>query len=223
MFDFFGKGARKDLKKASAQAAAQYEGGLSKFTDTTKDFLGQSLGFFEPYSGAGLGAQNLYSNYLGVNGPEARQGFFDDLQFGPEFDAANEYGIRALDRSAAARGGLYSGAQLENLYDFGMTNFGNFLNPYVDRLERASGQGLNIAGAQSGLTSQAGQDIADAQFGTSQLLANNSINTGNALAANRQTGMNNLLGLLGVGAKLYGGGLGGLSTAPQWDTRAYPA
>lgn len=214
LLDFFGKGGRKDLKRASRGAAENYTRGLNQFTDTVGAGKQESLGYYEPFGQAGLGAQNLYSNYLGVNGLEGRQGFFDDFQFGPELEAANEYGIRALDRSASARGLNYSGNQLENLYNFGMQNFGNFLNPYLDRLERSAGQGANIAQQQAGIASQAAQNIGDAQFGTQQLLANNQINTGNALAANRQVGMNNLLGLLGIGANVFGG-LGGLGGGQQ--------
>lgn len=207
---FFGSDQRKDIMGASQQAKQAYNRGLRDFTDTTQDFLGQSLGFYQPFAQAGLGAQNLYSDYLGTNGPEARQGFFDDLQFGPEFEAANEYGIRALDRSASARGQTYSGGQLEDLYNFGMQNFGAFLNPYADRLERAAGQGANIAQQQAGMTSQAGQNIADAQFGTNQLLANNAINTGNAVAETRNIGINNIHGLGQLATNiLYGGGSGG--------------
>ena len=221
---FMGKDQRKDIQGASAQAQQQYQTGLRDFTNTTQDYLGQSMGLLEPYAQQGQQANNLFGDYLGTNGQDARASFFSDFaQLPGEFQAAQDHGIRALDRSAAARGGLYSGAQLENLMDFGMKNYNDFLQPYLGHLQGASQQGLGVAGTQAGLTSQAGSDIANAQFGTSQLMANNDINTGNAMAQSRSIPINNLLATLNTVANFIPGGGSGSpgQQTPAWDTRSY--
>lgn len=224
--DFMGKTQRKDAQRGGALAAQNYNTGLNQYTGTAQDYLGQSLEQTQPYQQAGADTLSLYQDYLGTSGPEAQQGFFDNLQFGPQYEAANANAVRNLDRSAAARGSLYSGGQLENLYNQGLQSFGQTLNPYVDRLERGAQQGYGAAQNAAGQIQQTGQGIADAQFGTSQLLANNDINTQNAVAQSRNVGFNNILGIANVAASAFGGGVPGLGgqqqqQTPNWNTQTF--
>jgi hypothetical protein len=211
---FFGKDQANDITNASAQATGHIQKGLTDFTNTTKDYLGQSLGFLAPYAGAGQDTLKLLGGALGLGGAGPQQSFFSNLMTEPGYGAGQDAGIRALDRGAAARGGVRSGGQNEALYSFGNRYFNDFANNRISQLmgllsPTMGAAGTSAAWTSAGLTSEAGNNIAGAQFGTGQLFANNAVNTGNALAQSRNIGINNLLGVGNMIAKFMpwsGGG-----------------
>jgi hypothetical protein len=101
-----------------------------------------------------------------------------------------------LLRSLNARGVSDSGQQRLASARVQQENYGNYLN----RLMGLGQQGQQVAGAQSGLQAQMG----DNAMGYGATRAGQAINYGNAVADARGIGMNNVLGVLGTGAKAYG-------------------
>lgn len=223
LFDSFFGGSQKDrISDASAQAGNLYRQGYDRFVDTTQDYLGKSLNPYQdlqPSIQQGQGANRLLSDALGVNGPEAQSLFYSGFQNDPGFDAANRYGIRSADMGAAARGHVRSGGQQRDLFEYGQKNL---LGLFQNRLAGLAGLGqrgdaTNLASVtgRSGLYANAGNRIADAGFGTNQLLAGNEINTGNALAQADGIALNNILAVANTAAKFVNpmGGGGGASGA----------
>lgn len=75
--------------------------------------------------------------------------------------------------------------------------------------DNATGKGNALA--QLGLSS--GGAIAGIESGYGQQTAANAINTGNAVSATRNIGLNNALGLVGLGMKAFTPGIGGVTPA----------
>ena len=194
--NFFGTTQANDISQASDMANRRYQQGLSQFTDTTKDYLGQSLSYLQPFAQAGGDTLKLLGGALGIYGQGPQQQFFGGLQNDPGYQAGMGAGVDALDKSAAARGMLRSGGQQRDLYSFGQRYLNDYANNRISQLGGLLTPTMGAAGSSADLTSQAGNNIAGAQFGTGQLFANNAINSGNALAKSRNVGINNILGWL---------------------------
>ena len=115
----------------------------------------------------------------------------------------------ALEASAAARGGLYSGRTMEALQAQRMGLAGQFEDNYYNRIAGGAAAGQAAAGQQA----QAGQNYAT---GASNALANignaqaaGAIGVGNAL----QGGINNGIGLYQYQQNMNTGGSGGTQSA----------
>lgn len=202
-FDFFGRGARRDLEDANREANAALEGGLNRAREVGDRQNDEAQGYLRPYIEGGAGANRLLYNALGINGREAQTGFYNDFQTDPGFQGEVQAGVRALDHSATARGGLYSGAAGKAIASYGQ---GKMADAYGRRLNMLTGvgqQGQTAAGQASATASQYGSDRMNLEYGYGQQQAGNRINLGNAMAQNRNVGMNNLLGLGGVVARGY--------------------
>ena len=202
---FFGSDHADEIRRAQAQAAAQLSAGKGEAIGTTQDYLGRSLGYFQPDLEAGEAGRTAYMNALGLGGAGAQQQFFSNYMADPTFQASLGAGVEALDRSAAARGMLRSGGQQRSLFDFGQRAWlGNF-NDRLNRLQGLLPLGTGAATNMANLTTGAGNRIGDIQFGTGQLFANQSINTGNALAQAYGVGPQNVLGGLNALGRIVGG------------------
>lgn len=101
----------------------------------------------------------------------------------------------ALLRQQNARGGTYGGQAVMAAGRLGLENYNN----YLTRLQGQANQGAQIAGQQSNI--KMGQ--ADLDYGFGATRAGSEINYGNASAAARSTGINNLLNIAGTAAKAY--------------------
>ncbi len=120
----------------------------------------------------------------------------------PGYDVRLNQGIAALDRSAAARGRLLSGAQTKAVTRFGqdyatndyqnwLANWYNSLTP----LQSMAGQGLTTAGTISNLGANAATNM-----GTNNILASNYGAQGNQAIVG---GINNVANTLNQGAQNY--------------------
>lgn len=96
-------------------------------------------------------------------------GDFSSFKQSPDYQFSFDQGLQGLDRSAAARGSLYSGGHSADLMKFGEGLASQNYNQYYNRLASMAGQGQTTA---SGL-GQLGQQYANnvGQIGMNQ--ANN--------------------------------------------------
>ncbi len=159
------------------QFAEQARDDLSHFTEAGQDGLTQ--------------LQQLQSELQG--------GLLDpqDIQNSPAYQFRLEQGMQALDRSAAARGLLGSGAAVKEASRFGQ---GLASTEYDNEFRRR----LALAGQRAGI---AGQQVGAGQFGTGSLLSAEQFRSGNlanlasaqsALAQNRGSALSNLVFNTGV-------------------------
>lgn len=201
-------GASASNKAAKAQIEA------ARIADARQEAMfNKQIELQAPFREAGLTAQNKLMQYLGLSGAPTDAGYgkyagdfsMADFQADPGYAFRLAEGNKALDRTAAARGGLLSGGAIKagqrygqemgsqeymNAYNRYQTNRANQLQP-LQSLMGAGQTGANT------LTAAAGQ------LGTN--LAENAIGAGNARASGYVGGANALTGAINQGINSYMG------------------
>lgn len=188
-------GSRAADRAAEAQQRAA-EAQL-RYARETRDLM---RGDLQPWRQQGQNALNMYAAELMGTGPTQFQQT-QDYRFGLD------QGTDAVQASAAARGGLYSGATLQALNQYGQDYGSQRRGQWMNQLAGLSGQGQSAAAGQGAAAMQA--------LGYS----NNALSAmGNAQAAGSIGGANAWQDAIGnaVGAWGYmqgqGGGQGGLGS-----------
>jgi hypothetical protein len=126
----------------------------------------------------------------------------------PGYDFRFSEGTKAVDRSAAARGGLNSGRTMKALTKFGQdyaTNeYDNFLNRYYQSLtplQSLSGVGQTTATNTAQMGANVASNVAQNQEDAGTARATGYINQGNAWTSAAQTGLDAYGSWKGWGAK----------------------
>jgi hypothetical protein len=192
---FLGTDQRKDLERANAQATGQVNAGY----DQGDARYAEAEGMYAPYAQGGQQGQKIYDDLLGINGPEAQQaaqGIYAGDKY--EQDALNQ-GNNAMLRYFNARGNVGSAAPLLSGARAAGERYGSWRDLFRGRGE----QGYQATNAMAGLRANRG----DMAIGRGTTLAGNSVNFGNAMAANRNTGINNIMGVAQLGVSAMTGGM----------------
>ena len=135
------------------------------------DPLNSAAGNFTGYMDAGAAAAKLQADLSGANGAQAQQSAISQQQSNPATDYAMEQAVRARERSAAARGGLFSGnTGLELNRDFAGI-LSQDAQQRFNNLGAVAGQGLSAASQVAGINSTQAGLAANIQ---SQGIANDS-------------------------------------------------
>lgn len=196
---FTGSTGAKAAKEAAATQA-----------EAARQAMAMQARYMEPYFQSGMQAQNRLMSLLGLSGdtaaPEygsmAKNFSMADFEADPGYSFRLSEGLKALERSAAGRGGAASGAAMKGITQYGQnlasqeyqnaynryqTNRANLLNP----LFNIAGTGRAAAGSLGNIYGQGFGDIAGAQ-------ASGLVGAANA----RQQGVQNLMnaGMLAAGA-----------------------
>ena len=150
----------------------------------------------EPFRQAGIGALNKLiplSDYTKF-GPE-------QFQQDPGYAFRLSEGMKALDRTAAARGGLLSGSTLKGAQRYGQEmgsqEYMNAFNRYqternaqLNPLQSLAGLGQTSTNALSGMAGQMGQNYATGYGNIGQARASGYVGGTNALTSALGTGIN---------------------------------
>jgi hypothetical protein len=172
-------------KAAKAQAASADAANQMQW-----DMYDQNRQDLDPYRQAGSTSLNQMMDQMGVNGYFNQTYTGQDIYNDPSYQFRLQQGQDAIQSSAAAKGGLLSGATLKALQDFGQQSasqeYGNAYNRFnadqTNRYNRLS----NIIGMGQNSAAQGGN--AGAQ--TAQAVANNTMAGANAQAAGIVGGAN---------------------------------
>jgi hypothetical protein len=201
---------------AAKDAAATTAAATDQATQLQRDMFNKQTELQQPYQQAGVNALNKL------------QGLADYTMFGPEqFSRDPGYGFRlaegqkALDRQAAARGGLISGGALKAAarygQDMGSQEYQNAFNRY--QTERSAMlnplQSLaNVGQTAANTMGQAGQT-----YGTNvgNALLNQGANAGNAVMAGAAARSSAYTGAGNQFGKYLGGG-GNFGSSPTYGT-----
>lgn len=181
----------------SADRASQIQ--QENFEQTRKDLA--------PYKQAGDTSLKQLMGQMGTNGYFNQTYDGQDTYSDPSYQFRLQQGQNAIQSSAAAQGGLLSGATLKALQNYGQESasqeYGNAYNRFnadqTNRYNRLS----NLVGVGQNAAAQVGN--AGAQ--TSQAIANNTMQGANALAAGQVGSANAWAGAandLGSMAASYG-------------------
>ena len=206
--------------------------GVRDASGTVSDYTNQAVNTLSPYAQSGAGATDLYNQALGIDGRDAQQDFYSNYEADPFREFNEDRTTNALLRKYNAAGMGNSGASRIAAARANLERGSQDYNAYLDRLRGASAQGGQFASQQANIQAGAGDRIGGYQYGGGQAVANNfgqqadlNRNTGNALAglavdrgitnagnrinyanataANRSTGLNNLLNLGGTALKAF--------------------
>jgi hypothetical protein len=202
-------GARK-ASKAQSKAADQA-------AQVQRETFERQVELQEPFRQAGITSQNELMRLLGIGGDASaadygmltRQFRPEDMQMDPGYAFRLSEGQKALERSAAARGGLLSGSMLKGAQRFGQ-EMGS--QEYMNAFNRAQAQlgtrlgtlgslyGAGQASAQqiAGQAGQMGANVGNLMNQSAQARASGYMGQANALS--------NALGQAAMGYGMYKGG-----------------
>jgi hypothetical protein len=154
----------------------------------------------EPFRQGGLTAQQEIMQLLGIGGDKAAQGYgsmakafgTDQFQQDPGYAFRQSEGMKALERSAAARGNLMSGSTLKGIQRFGQDlasqEYQNAFNRFqVERsarlnpLQSLMGSGQSATNVLTGAAGQMGQNEASNLYNAGAARASGYIGQANAL------------------------------------------
>lgn len=155
----------------------------------------------QPFRDAGVNALGNYSALLGLGTPEQYQSAFDAFKTSPGYQWQLGQGIDALDRSAASRGNLFSGNQLQAVQTYGQGLASQEFNNYLSRLGNLAGRGQNAAVGQGGYSIGEGNAIAGGTRGAANALVSGYVGANNAM----QQGFENNLAMAGLAGSVLGG------------------
>jgi len=195
------------------RAASAARRGSRRAREAQAEALRQQRETMAPYLQGGQTSQNELLRLLGLGGDPASAGYgsmaqpfgMEQFQADPGYQFRMDEGMKALERSAAARGGLLSGGFLRGATRYGQDvasqEYMNAFNRYqAERQARLNplfnlyGIGANAADALSGAQQNYGQGAAQSYM-----------NAANARASNYLTQGNIFSNLLGQAQSAYGG------------------
>ena len=159
-------GASASKSAANTQAAS-----ADRSLDLQREMFNKQLELQQPFQEAGVNALNRMQsgNVMGM--------------MDPSYQFRLGEGLKALDRQAAARGGLISGGALKAAQrygqDFASQEFGNAYN----RLASMAGLGQTATGAQSTAAGQFGANAGNLMTGAGAARASGYVGGANALTS----------------------------------------
>lgn len=162
-----------NAQKDAAQLASNTE--LEQYRQNREDM--------QPWREAGAGALGQLTAGTAAGGDFNRDFTLADFVKDPGYDFRQQQGQRGVESSAAARGGLLSGAALKGIdrynQDYASGEFQNAYNRFnADRTQR-----FNRLASIAGIGQTATRDVANMGSQTASNVANNIIGAGNAQAS----------------------------------------
>lgn len=195
--------ASRAQERASREAIAAQERATEKAIASQEKMFDRQVELQEPFRRVGVNALPelvAASRYTPFN--------MDQFQQDPGYAFRMREGLKALDRSAAARGGLLGGNQLRGVTQFGQDlasqEYGNAFNRYqaeraarLNPLQSLAGVGQSTAATMAGQAGTLGSGLAQTYSGLGQAQAQNAAQMGNIRASGYMGTANALTGGLG--------------------------
>ncbi len=202
-------GASASSKAAKAQTQAADQSAALQ-----REMFNKQVELQAPFREAGLTAQNKLMSMLGLSGAPGDAGYgkyagdftMQDFTTDPGYAFRLAEGNKALDRTAAARGGQLSGGAMKaaerygqdmgsqeymNAYNRYQTNRANQLNP----LQSLMGAGQTGANTLTTAAGTLGTNLAENAIGAGNARASGYVGAANALTGALNQGMNNYMGM----------------------------
>lgn len=174
-------GSAAKTQAASADRASQIQ--QENFEQTRKDLM--------PYKQAG---DTSLSQLMGQMTPD---GYFNqtytgqDIYSDPSYQFRLQQGQDAIQSSAAAQGGLLSGATLKALQNYGQESASQEYSNAYNRFNADQTNRYNRLSNLVGIGQNAAAQVGNAGAQTAQAVANNTMQGANALAAGQVASANN--------------------------------
>ena len=198
--------------RASRSAASSQQQAAQQASDVQRQIFERQVELQAPFREAGLKGQNRLLEYLGLGGDVNAPGYgkYATAEFTPAmFQADPGYafrmseGMKALERSAAARGGLLSGASLKGIQRYGQDLASQEYTNAFNRFQAMRTGTLNPLQSLAGTAQTSANTLTNAAGNLGGQLGSNIIGAGNAAAAGQIGSANAIVGGLGQGINFY--------------------
>lgn len=209
---------------SSSQASKAQQRAASQATDAQTAMFERQVELQEPFREAGLKGQNRLLEYLGLGGDVNAPGYgkyataefgMDKFQADPGYAFRMSEGMKALERSAAARGNLLSGATLKGTQRYGQDLASQEFQNAFNRFQATRTGTLNPLQSLSGVAQSSANTLGTQAGQYGNAMASNIIGAGNAAAAGQIGSANAIVGGVGQGINFY--------QNQQLMNRLYPA
>jgi len=216
------RSASKAQQQASDTAAEASRETTQASIEAQERMFNRQVALQEPFRETGLAAQNRLADLLGISGRTSEPGYgyglqrfsMDNYQADPGYGFRLKRGLDAMERTAAARGGLLSGNQLRGAMEFGQDlasqEYGNAFNRYqteraniLNPLQSLGGVGQTATNTLTNAAGNLGAGMANAYGNLGSVLNANAIGAGNARASAYMGTANALSGAVGQGLNYY--------------------
>lgn len=221
-----GSAASRSASKAQQQATETASQASRETTQASIEaqerMFNRQVALQEPFRETGLAAQNRLADLLGISGRTDQPGYgygtqpftMAQYQADPGYGFRLKRGLDAMERTAAARGGLLSGNQLRGAMEFGQDlasqEYGNAFNRFqtersniLNPLQSLGGVGQTATNTLVNAAGNLGAGMAGAYGNLGSALSANAIGAGNARASGYMGTANALSGAIGQGLNYY--------------------
>lgn len=221
-----GSSASRSASKAQQQAAETASQASRETTQASIEaqerMFNRQVALQEPFRETGLAAQNRLADLLGISGRTDQPGYgygtqpftMAQYQADPGYGFRLKRGLDAMERTAAARGGLLSGNQLRGAMEFGQDlasqEYGNAFNRFqtersniLNPLQSLGGVGQTATNTLVNAAGNLGAGMAGAYGNLGSALSANAIGAGNARASGYMGTANALSNAVGQGLNYY--------------------
>jgi hypothetical protein len=208
--------------RAARRAARAQQQSADQAAQLQREIFERQTELAEPFRQAGITSQNEMLRLLGLGGDASSAGYgsigkpftMTDMEMDPGYGFRLNEGLKALDRTAAARGGLMSGAALKAAGRYGQEMAsGEYMNAF-NRSRALMGERLSTLGSLYGAGQSATQQVANQAGQMGSNVGNLMMESGRARASGYLGQANAITNALGQGMALYGmrGGFGAPSS-----------
>lgn len=173
----------KKAAKAQRRAAESQAANERYFYDTAR-------ADFEPFRATGVAATNQLASEFGLKDAQGNPivGTGSGFTASPGYGFRLSEGIKAQERSAAARGRLRSGAAVKAIQRYGEGLASSEYGDYFNRLAGLAGAGQSATGSTAAAGGQAASGISNAIGNAGQARASSYVNTASSI----NQGLNNV-------------------------------
>lgn len=216
---------------ASKSAAGTQAAAADRATESQERIFERQVELQEPFREAGMAGQNRLLELLGLGKDKKAKdfGLYASAEFTPkQFQLDPGYafrmseGLKALDRTAASRGGLFSGSTLKGAQRYGQDLASQEYQNAFNRYQTTRTNTLNPFASLAGVAQSSANTLTNAAGTLGTNIGNNIIGAGNAAAAGQVGSANAIAQGVGQGINFYQGQqylnrLPNFSATPQYS------
>ncbi len=165
-----------------------------------RDVFDRNQANIQPYLKLG---QDATSTLGDLSNPAAYENVLSKFRASPDYNFAFGEGIRALENSAAARGGLLGGNFARGASEYGQGFANNYLQNYINRLMGMSQLGASAATGNATANNQTGALMGNTFQNIGAANASGIVGGTNAMTGAISSGMNNYMFMNALGKSSY--------------------
>ena len=188
---------------ASRSAANAQTDAANQANQTQLAMYEQQRADAEPWRQAGMTALGQLGTGTAAGGEFNRNFGMADFQVDPGYQFRQQQGQQALERSAAARGGLLNGGTLKALTRYGQDTASQEYGNAYNRFNNDQSTRFNRLSSLAGIGQTASRDVANMGMSTAGAVAGNQLAAGNARASGYVGTANALTSGIGQAQSMY--------------------